>query len=184
MCGFLLLDGGTVHKPNFPWVFPTMEKEMATHSSIFDWRISWTEEPSGLQSMGSKRVRHDWSDLAWIPTMGHPLLYSCLENSMDREAWWATVHGGRTEWDMPEQLFGWLVSHRDSQCQSAFPAVEAALTLALWEGRVMGSFPPSTCPQRGSGCGLGTYLPEDDKRPTELWLLLLVLVSKSPIKPF
>ena len=36
-----------------------LEKEMATHSSILAWRIPWTEEPSGLQSMGSPRVRHD-----------------------------------------------------------------------------------------------------------------------------
>ena len=35
------------------------EKEMATHSNIHAWGISWTEEPSGLQSMGSQRVRHD-----------------------------------------------------------------------------------------------------------------------------
>ena len=32
---------------------------MATHSSILAWEISWTEEPGGLQSMGSQRVRHD-----------------------------------------------------------------------------------------------------------------------------
>ena len=32
---------------------------MATHSSILAWRITWTEEPSGLQTMGSRRVRHD-----------------------------------------------------------------------------------------------------------------------------
>ena len=36
-----------------------VEKEMATHSSILAWRIPWTEEPGGLQSMGSQRVRHD-----------------------------------------------------------------------------------------------------------------------------
>jgi len=36
-----------------------LEKEMATHSSILAWRIPWTEEPSGLQSMGSQKVRHD-----------------------------------------------------------------------------------------------------------------------------
>ena len=36
-----------------------LEKGMATHSSILDWRIPWTEEPDGLQSMESKRVRHD-----------------------------------------------------------------------------------------------------------------------------
>ena len=36
-----------------------LEKEMATHSSILAWKISWTEEPYGLQSMGSQRVRHN-----------------------------------------------------------------------------------------------------------------------------
>ena len=36
-----------------------LEEEMATHSSIFVWRILWTERPEGLQSMGSQRVGHD-----------------------------------------------------------------------------------------------------------------------------
>ena len=37
-----------------------MEKEMATHSSIFVWKIPWMEEPGELQSMGSQIVWHDW----------------------------------------------------------------------------------------------------------------------------
>ena len=40
------------------WEDP-LEKEMATHSSTLAWKIPWTEEPSGLQSMGSQRVGHD-----------------------------------------------------------------------------------------------------------------------------
>ena len=40
------------------WEDP-LEKEMATHASTLAWRIPWTEEPGGLQSMGSHRVRHD-----------------------------------------------------------------------------------------------------------------------------
>ena len=36
-----------------------LEKEMATHSSILAWRNTWTEEPGGLQSMGSQRVQCD-----------------------------------------------------------------------------------------------------------------------------
>ena len=36
-----------------------LEKQMATHSSTLAWRITWTEEPGRLQSMGSQRVRHD-----------------------------------------------------------------------------------------------------------------------------
>ena len=40
------------------WEDP-LEKEMTIHSSILAWRILWTEEPRGLQSMGSQRVRHN-----------------------------------------------------------------------------------------------------------------------------
>ena len=36
-----------------------LKKEMATHSSILAWRIPWTEEPGGLQSMGWQRIEHD-----------------------------------------------------------------------------------------------------------------------------
>ena len=49
-----------------PWVWSLgwddpLEKGMATHSSILVWRIPCTEEPGGLQSMGSQRVGHDWA---------------------------------------------------------------------------------------------------------------------------
>ena len=40
------------------WEDP-LEKGMAIHSSILAWRILWTEEPDGLQSIGLQRVRHD-----------------------------------------------------------------------------------------------------------------------------
>ena len=42
----------------------SLEKGMATHSSVLAWRIQWTEEPGRLQSIGSQRVGHNWSDLA------------------------------------------------------------------------------------------------------------------------
>ena len=43
----------------FTFHFHALEKEMATHSSVFAWRIPVTREPGGLPSMGSHRVRHD-----------------------------------------------------------------------------------------------------------------------------
>ena len=46
----------------------SLEKEMATHSSILSWRIPWTEQPSGLQSIGPQRVRNKCSDLACMLT--------------------------------------------------------------------------------------------------------------------
>ena len=43
----------------FTFHFPTLEKEIATHSSVLAWRIPWTEKPGKLQSIESQRVRHD-----------------------------------------------------------------------------------------------------------------------------
>ena len=50
-----------------------LEEGMATHSSILAWRIPWTEEPGGLQSMGSQRVGHDLNDLACTHACTHVL---------------------------------------------------------------------------------------------------------------
>ena len=48
----------------FTFHFHALEKEMATHSRVLALRIPGTEQPGGLPSMGSQRVRYDWSDLA------------------------------------------------------------------------------------------------------------------------
>ena len=48
----------------FTFHFHAVEKEMATRSSVLDWRIPGAVEPGRLQSMGLHRVRHDWSNLA------------------------------------------------------------------------------------------------------------------------
>ena len=47
------------------------EKAMASHSSTLAWKIPWTEEPGGLQSMGSLRVRHDWATSLSLFTFMH-----------------------------------------------------------------------------------------------------------------
>ena len=48
-----------------------MEKAMAAHSSTLAWKIPWTEEPGGLQSMGSLRVEHDWATSLSLLTFMH-----------------------------------------------------------------------------------------------------------------
>ena len=48
----------------FTFHFHALEKEMAAHSSVLAWRIPGPGEPGGLPSMGSHRVRYDWSNLA------------------------------------------------------------------------------------------------------------------------
>ena len=53
-------NAGDVRKAGLiPGLGHPLEEGMATHSSILAWRIPWTEEPGGLQSIGSQRVRHD-----------------------------------------------------------------------------------------------------------------------------
>ena len=78
---------------------------MATHSSTLAWRILWAEEPGRLQSMGLRRVGHDWAterlhfSLSCIGEgNGNPLQCSCLENPRDRGAWWAAVYGVTQSW--------------------------------------------------------------------------------------
>ena len=60
-----------------------LEKEMATHSSALAWKIPWTEEPGGLPSMGSHRVRHDWSDLAAAVAAEYIIRNARLDEAQD-----------------------------------------------------------------------------------------------------
>ena len=100
------------------WEDP-LEEEMATHSSILAWDFPWTEKPGGLQSMGSKRMGHNWAintfTFWWLSgkesacKAGNPCLtldwedlleeemetHSSIltwENPMGRGAWWAIVY--------------------------------------------------------------------------------------------
>ena len=72
---------------------------MASYSSILAWRIPWTEEPGGLQSMGRKESDtteqlHFHFSLSCIGEgNGNPLQCSCLENPRDGGTWWAAVYG-------------------------------------------------------------------------------------------
>ena len=88
----------------------SLEKEMATHSSTLAWKIPWTEEPGGLQSMGSLRVGqterlHFHFSLSCIGEgNGNPLQCSCLGNPRDGGAWWAAVYGVSQRWTQLKRL--------------------------------------------------------------------------------
>ena len=73
---------------------------MAAHSSTLAWKIPWTEEPGGLQSVMLLRVGQDWAtSLSCIGGgNGNPLQCSCLENPRDRGAWWAAIYGVAQSW--------------------------------------------------------------------------------------
>ena len=62
-----------------------LEKEMATHSSILAWRIPWTEEPGGIQFMGSQRVGHNW---VTNPSTFHLTLPYCSHSDSHLESQW------------------------------------------------------------------------------------------------
>ena len=72
---------------------------MAPHSSTLAWKIPWTEEPSGLQSMGSiesdttERLHFHFSFSCIGEGNGNPLQCSSLENPRDGGYWWAAVSG-------------------------------------------------------------------------------------------
>ena len=69
------------------------EKEMATHSSILAWEIPWTEEPGGLQFMGSQRVRYDWVHWVFVAVIG------VVSSWWD---WWA--YSPRKRWELSPSL--------------------------------------------------------------------------------
>ena len=84
------------------------EKAMAPHSSTLARKIPWMEEPGRLQSMGSLRVGHDWATSLSRSCIGegngNPLQCSCLENTRDREAWWAVVYRVAQSWTRLKRL--------------------------------------------------------------------------------
>ena len=95
----------------FGWAsFFLVERAMAPHSSTLAWKIPWIEEPSGLQSMGSLRVRHYWAtSLSFFLSCtgegnGNPLQCSCLENPRDGGAWWAAIYGVAQSWTRLNRL--------------------------------------------------------------------------------
>ena len=77
-------------------------EEMATHSSILAWKIPWTEEPGGLQSLKSQRVRHDWvTNTSGVPHTGSVYIYICIYTYIHASVYTLDCHvniiWGRTE---------------------------------------------------------------------------------------
>ena len=76
----------------------SLEKGMATHSSILAWRIPWTEEPGGLNSMGLQRVGHDWV------TNTFTLFHTCARPTFKKK--WAPREFGTDMYTL--QYFKWI----------------------------------------------------------------------------
>ena len=82
------------------WEDHLLEKGMATHSSILVWRIAWSEEPGGLQSMGLQRVRHDWATAAAAAKSLQSCLTLCdpIDGSPPGSAVPGTLQARTLEW--------------------------------------------------------------------------------------
>ena len=100
----------------------SLEEEMATHSSVLAWRIPWTEEPGGLQSIGLQEL--DMSE--WL---NYPLRYPGLENSTD-----CTTHGAAKSWTRLSHLhflletYAQLSFQRDGRKRPS----QSRLSSSLW----------------------------------------------------
>ena len=70
------------------WEDP-LEKEMATHSNVLAWRIPWTKEPGGLQSMGLQRVQHDWVTSL---SLSFQWVYSSFQGHFNHQLWIADLY--------------------------------------------------------------------------------------------
>ena len=140
-----------------------LEMEMAIHSSLLAWRIPRTEEPGGLQSMGSQRVGHDWTPnthphipkdktlmlgkiegrrrkgrqrMRWLDGITDSMdmsLGGLWELEMDREAWCAVVHG------VPKsctRLNDWTELKKDIQMGRSVPSITKLIIAKVkWEVR-------------------------------------------------
>ena len=97
------------------WNGNPLEKEIATHSSVLAWSIPGTGEPGGLLSMGSHRVRHDWSNLAAAAAATHNKKYAFVSVNIKlvylSSGWRANCH---RLWNMT------AINHKGSVLEYSF----------------------------------------------------------------
>ena len=130
-----------------------LEEDMTTYSSILAWRIPWTEESGGLQSMASQRVRHDWSDLA------------CTHREKDLSSWDPIMEGAEVFFLV--LLFLPAFQLQLWQSHFSFVLVHISAGAFLGSGRLG--------PRQGRSKGWGA---ERRQVSREFWgLLLLLLLS-------
>ena len=90
------------------WEDP-LEKEMATQSSTLAWKIPWTEEPGGLQSMGSQIVGHDWVTSL---SLSFQWVYSSFQGYFNHQLWIADLYSllSFPIWEGALYIFCWFVN--------------------------------------------------------------------------
>ena len=107
----------------------SLEKGMATHSSILAWWIPWTEEPVWLQSMESQRVRHDWA--TYISQQQRPMINVIVVEAWSQPAYLDPLHAGNVVVAWSLALGGQLREMRPELSPQAPPTVLVTPSL-LW----------------------------------------------------
>ena len=138
-----------------------LEQGMATHSSILAWRIPWTEEPGGLQSIGSQRVRHDWSNLARTHADLQKVTARLGRGRWPFEIvitgvclWWKPI---RTPWTIPRGHKPYLRLYPEKMIQKQ-SGVRAVVSLSF-QVRARGSNTQLTLKKWADASSLGTGSP-------------------------
>ena len=106
------------------------EKEMAIHSSTIVWKISWTEEPGRLQSMGSQRVGHDWAislSLSHTSKVMLKILQARIQQYMNHEL--PDVQAGFRKAEEPEIKLPTSAGSSKKQESSRKTSISALLTM-------------------------------------------------------
>ena len=122
----------------FTFHFHALEKEMATYSAVLAWRIPRTGHPGGLPSMGSHRVRHDWSDSAAAASSWLCFSFSCVRSDTFEKDYYSEVWGFKCSWDgqagplnvMSPTVGGCLVTFKRYLCYLTFRIRECNL---IWK---------------------------------------------------
>ena len=153
---------------------------MAPHPSPLAWKIPWAEEPGGLQSMGSRRVGHDWATSLSLLTFMHwrrtwqPTPVFLPGESQVWGAWWAAIYGVAQS----QTWLKWVSSSSSSSRQFAWGTIRQNL-LSYTVKKKQNQDRDWECLQSpGIKQGLECYTPVSN--PTAIWEKFWLRERKSP----
>ena len=153
-----------------------LEKEMATHSSILAWRIPWTEELGGLQSMGLQRVRQDWATKPPPYMYMLPILWVLLLREMQMLEWVCKVNDDtRRFWKGLGRTWDDMINTQLALSQLLFPLHwgtqgEGRSRWKRADNRIGGNVYKDWVPVLTGTTVGGSRPPGSHSPPTESWL--------------
>ena len=142
---------------------------MATHSSPLAWKVPWTEEPGGLQSLGSRRVGHDWAASLWL-SVRWAFVASCRLSLV-------AASGGHS----PLRGAGFSLGGRSCGAQAPGPRASAAVVHGLSCSKARGIF---LGVRPVSPVLAGEFLLTKPPPKSQIWLFNMLILSPEPQTPW